>query len=145
MMSTILLACTQAMATIVDGVRQKPEVPKSGFAANTEAYLYNVGSGLYFTEGNSWGTQASVGETGLVIKFTTTATNGVYLFNDYSIVKMDGKKCFLTLKQQCLSTDKTKVTIIGKWKKTVMALSGLCPRLIIRQSTMTFIPKCTVV
>lgn len=82
------------MATIVDGVRQKPEVPKSGFAANTEAYLYNVGSGLYFTEGNSWGTQASVGETGLVIKFTTTATNGVYLFNDYSIVKNGWKEVF---------------------------------------------------
>ena len=30
-------------------------------------YLYNVGAKAYFTEGNSWGTLASVGDEGLKV------------------------------------------------------------------------------
>mgnify|MGYP007056222536 CR=1 FL=1 len=64
----------QAAATIVDGERQKPTYPTQGFAVDTEAYLYNVGADTFFCAGNSWGTQASVGESGLLVKF---ADNGV--------------------------------------------------------------------
>lgn len=71
-----------AMATIVDGVRQKPTYETTGFVTDTEMYLYNVGAGQFFTQGNSWGTQASVGETGLPVRFTSTG-NGDYYLQDY--------------------------------------------------------------
>ena len=79
---SLLLSGISAMATIVDGVRQKPTYQTSGFAVNQEAYLYNVGSGKFFVNGNSYETQASVGETGLLVKFEATG-NGDYLFWDY--------------------------------------------------------------
>ncbi|GEM_PF-6611924 len=79
---SLLLSSISAMATIVDGVRQKPTYQTSGFAVNQEAYLYNVGSGKFFVNGNSFETQASVGETGLLVKFEATG-NGDYLFWDY--------------------------------------------------------------
>lgn len=76
------------MATIVDGVRQKPtyETLSQGFVTDQEVYLLNVGAGQFFTEGNAWGTQASVGETGLLVRFTSTG-NGDYYLQDYSITK----------------------------------------------------------
>ena len=62
-------------ATIVDGVRQKPAPAKTqGFTASettdTYYYLYNVDAKAFFTEGNAWGTQASIGDTGLKVAFT---------------------------------------------------------------------------
>lgn len=75
----ILLPIT-TMATIVDGVRQKPDYQTSSFAANQEVYMLNVGSGQFFTQGNTWGTQASVGAEGLKVKF---APNGDY---DYTML-----------------------------------------------------------
>lgn len=99
-LSAFVLVCTNATATIVDGVRQKPEAQRTGFTTDVEAYLYNVGAGLFFTEGNSWGTQASVGETGLLVKFTSAGTNGVYLLNDYSIVKGGWKLAFFDNEDQ---------------------------------------------
>ena len=68
-----------AMATIVDGVRQKPTYETTGFVTDTEMYLYNVGAGQFFTQGNLWGTQASVGETGLPVRFTSTGNGDYYL------------------------------------------------------------------
>ena len=58
------------MATIVDGVRQRPTYETSGFVVDQEVYLMNVGAGQFFTQGNSWGTQASVGTEGRLVKFT---------------------------------------------------------------------------
>ncbi|MBP3213396.1 MAG: hypothetical protein J6M19_00935 [Bacteroidaceae bacterium] len=80
----LLLGCINASATIVDGVRQKPtyEYETTGFVTDTEVYLYNVGSGLFFTNGNAFGTQASVGETPLLVRFTETG-GGDYFFQDY--------------------------------------------------------------
>jgi len=90
--AALVLTSTHAMATIVDGVRQKPTYETTGFVLDQEMYMYNVGAGMFFTEGNSWGTQASVGETGLVVKFTES--NGAYLFNDYSKAKNAWKLVF---------------------------------------------------
>ena len=73
------------MATIVDGVRQRPTYETTGFVTDTEMYLYNIGAGQFFTEGNAWGTQASVGETGLLVKITGSEDN--YFLYDFSIVK----------------------------------------------------------
>ena len=84
MLGLFALAFGQAGATIVGGVRQKPVPETTGFATDTEAYLYNVGAQAFFTQGNSWGTQASIGETGLLMKFTlASGKSGVYLLNDY--------------------------------------------------------------
>ena len=57
------------MATIVDGVRQKPTYTTQGFVTNQEVYMLNVGSGQFFTQGNSWQTQASVGTEPRLVKF----------------------------------------------------------------------------
>ena len=58
------MTANSASATIVDGIRQKPVISEmQGFIASTDEdyqtnnfYLYNVDAGLFFTEGNSWGT-----------------------------------------------------------------------------------------
>ena len=64
-------------AAIVDGVRQKPVPQTTGFVASTAEdfqtnyyYLYNVDAGLFFTEGNAWGTQVSLSTSGLKAAFT---------------------------------------------------------------------------
>ena len=51
-----------------DGIWKKPEVVLSSFVAGEECYLYNVGAARFYTKGNAYGTQASVGETGLRVK-----------------------------------------------------------------------------
>ena len=88
------------MATIVDGVRQKPAPAKTqGFTASettdTYYYLYNVDAKAFFTEGNAWGTQASIGDTGLKVAFTADGEyTAAYLFNDFSIAKNAWKLVF---------------------------------------------------
>ena len=64
-----------ALATIVDGERQKPTFPTQGFVADQEVYMLNVGSGLFFTQGNAWGTQASVGSDPRLVKFQTNSAS----------------------------------------------------------------------
>ena len=55
--------------------RQKP-VPAmmTGFVVSETTedyyYLYNVDAQAFFTEGNSWGTQTSIGPKGLKVAFT---------------------------------------------------------------------------
>ena len=84
MLGLFALTFSQAKATIVDGVRQKPVPETMGFTTGTEAYLYNVGAQAFYCQGNSYETQASIGETGLLMKFTAvTGKSGVYLLNDY--------------------------------------------------------------
>lgn len=78
----LVLITTQANATIVDGVRQKP-VPKTmNFAERVEVYLYNIGAQRFFTQGNAWATQASVGEDPRKIVFEDRQ-EGDYVFYCY--------------------------------------------------------------
>lgn len=61
---------TSATYAVSDDVWQEPKV--TGFTALEDGgtyYLYNAGSELLFTQGNAWGTQASVGKTGLKVRF----------------------------------------------------------------------------
>lgn len=70
--STLILASLLplfASATIVNGERQKPTFPTQGFVTNQEVYMLNVGSGKFFTQGNAWATQASVGSEPRLVKF----------------------------------------------------------------------------
>ncbi len=97
------MTANSASATIVDGIRQKPVISEmQGFIASTDEdyqtnnfYLYNVDAGLFFTEGNSWGTQVSVASTGLKVAFTVDFTYPeAYLFHDFSISKNSWKLVF---------------------------------------------------
>lgn len=87
-------------ATIVDGVRQKPAPAQTqGFEASettdTYFYLYNVDAKAFFTEGNAWGTQVSIGDKGLKVAFTVDGEYDLtYLFNDFSLAKNAWKLTF---------------------------------------------------
>lgn len=65
---------------IIDGVRQRPTYTPQGFETNQEFYMLNVGSGKFFTQGNNWMTQASVGNEGRLVKFQS------YGDNDYTML-----------------------------------------------------------
>jgi hypothetical protein len=69
--------------------RQKPAIPTefASMAPDGIYYFYNVGSKLLFTQGNSYGTQASIGERGLKVKIEAQG-EGIYTLLDY--VKTQG-------------------------------------------------------
>jgi hypothetical protein len=99
-LGVLLLSAAGAMAAIVGGVRQKP-VPSAmqGFVVSKTVdsyyYLYNVGAAAFFTEGNDWGTQASVGLYGLKVAFTADAEHAdTYFFNDYALSQADWRLVF---------------------------------------------------
>ena len=73
-----------------DGIWKKPQVSLSDFVAGQDCYLYNVGAARFYTEGNAYGTQASVGETGLKVKFMTNGS--AVKIRNYS----DSKKSWYT-------------------------------------------------
>ena len=104
-LGALLLTCSGvANAEVKDGVRVQPKPAKTqGFVASettdTYYYLYNVNGQRFFTEGNAWGTQASVGYTGLKVAFTADATYpSAYIFNDYSLAKKSWKMVFFDSK-----------------------------------------------
>lgn len=68
-----------------DAYWKHPQLVTSDFALNQECYLYNVIAGKFWTEGNAYGTQASMGETGLKCKFVQNG-NSLKLTN-YSVLK----------------------------------------------------------
>ena len=78
-LGAMLLMGGNAMAAIVDGVRQKP-APQSyaSYEVEVQYYLYNTGAGQFFTahtggtDGPYWGTRASVNPVGQKVFFTVT-------------------------------------------------------------------------
>ena len=100
-LSALWLVAGSAMA--LDDVRQKPALPKTqGFveseSTDTYYYLFNVQAEKFFTEGNAWGTQVSLGETGLKASFVPDG--GAYLFNDFSVSKNAWKLVFFDNENQ---------------------------------------------
>lgn len=77
-----------------DGIWKKPQVALSDYVAGQECYLYNVGAARFYTEGNAYGTQASIGETGLKVKFVQNG-DAVKLTN-YSAEKQAWRTMFVT-------------------------------------------------
>lgn len=77
-----------------DGIWKKPVVTISDYVAGQECYLYNVGAARFYTEGNGYGTQASIGETGLKMKFVQNG-NAVKISN-YSEAKKAWRTMFVT-------------------------------------------------
>ena len=102
-LSALWLAASSAMAAIVDGVRVKPTPSATqGFVASEDVeqyfYLYNVDAQAFFTEGNAWGTQVSLGATGLKAAFTPDGD--AFLFNDFSNAKNAWKLVFFDNENQ---------------------------------------------
>ncbi len=64
---SVLMFFVTLVATAADFVGAAPENGKS-------YYLYNVGTGLFLSEGDNWGTHASVNDMGTDIKLTTNNT-----------------------------------------------------------------------
>ncbi|MBR2380545.1 MAG: hypothetical protein IKA86_06100 [Paraprevotella sp.] len=74
--SSLLLVCF--FMAIAVGAQQwhKPQLPFTDFLTGVEIYLYNVGAGRFYTEGNSYGTQGSLSKNGLKCKFVANASDG---------------------------------------------------------------------
>lgn len=73
---------------------QKPQLQTTAFAAGQECYLFNVQAEKFYTEGNSYGTQGSVGEEGLKCKFVKSGD--VYKLTNFSIAKNSWRTTFVT-------------------------------------------------
>ena len=89
-MSALMLTGVSAAWAVDANVWTKPTpASTTGFVESESTdsyyYLYNVGAKQFFTEGNAWGTQASVGSKGLKVAFTPEGD--YYLFNDFSVGK----------------------------------------------------------
>lgn len=78
-----------------DGIWQKPQVTLSDFVTGQECYLYNVGAARFYAEGNSYGTQASIGETGLKVKFIQNGS--AVKITNYSEAKKAWRTMFVTI------------------------------------------------
>lgn len=80
---------------------QKPQLQTTELTAGQECYLYNVKAERFYTEGNAYGTQGSVGEEGLKCKFVkntgiTNPLETVYKLTDFSIAKNSWRTTFVT-------------------------------------------------
>ena len=99
-----MLIVSNASAEVVNGVRVKPVPASQGFVASetidTYYYLYNTSAKMFFVEGNAWGTQASVGETGLKVAFTAYEGGEAYIFNDFSNAKNGWREVFFDSETQ---------------------------------------------
>ncbi len=70
LLGTAFLLGTGATYAVSDDVWVEPTITQfTSLEDGGTYYLYNAGSDLLFTQGNSWGTQASVGKTGLKVQF----------------------------------------------------------------------------
>lgn len=77
-----------------DAIWKKPQVSISPMTIGQECYLYNIGARRFYTEGNAYGTQASVGDTGLKVKFVQNG-DAVKLTN-YSNAAKSWRTLFVT-------------------------------------------------
>lgn len=80
--------------TADDGVWQHPVLTTSEFVAGKECYLYNIAAQRFYTEGNAYGTQASVGEEGLKCKFVQNGN--VYKLTNYSLSQSAWRTMFIS-------------------------------------------------
>ena len=80
-----------ANAILATAQWSKPTVqPCNDMLLDEPTYLYNVGTKLFLTQGNAYGTQASVNDEGLMIKVEKYLTEQISETNDTSYV-WDGK------------------------------------------------------
>jgi hypothetical protein len=107
MRKALLTVLALSSALTVSAQRTRPEITTiTDFVVGDTMYLYNVDAKLFFTEGNAWGTQTSLGDEGLkviVTEYVPVDDQGnpagewdgkTYLINDYSITKSGWKQVF---------------------------------------------------
>lgn len=73
---------------------EKPQVQITDFVTGQECYLFNVKAERFYTEANSYGTQASVGDEGLKCKFVMNGD--VVKLTNFSVVKNSWRTMFIT-------------------------------------------------
>lgn len=88
-MSALLLSGSGvAEASLVDGVRQKPEPKTTAFDWNAELYMYNTGAKKYLLGANNYNTRGSVGDNGYKVKLTKHVEDGMD-WDGYSAILSD--------------------------------------------------------
>ena len=80
-----LFLCSHAVQAVDDNVWAKPTPTEFANLADGEIYYFYIdGTGLMFTQGNAYGTQASAGTNGLQVRVDPVAgMDGVYTLTDY--------------------------------------------------------------
>ena len=84
-LAALCLTSIGAMAEIVDGVRQRPNVVKAEtFQTNVTFYLFNTKARMFFVGANDWNTRASIGTKGYKVKIVQSdfASEGSFEFTD---------------------------------------------------------------
>lgn len=103
MRKALLILFALASALTISAQRTRPEITAlEDFVVGDTMYLYNVDAKLFFTEGNAWGTQTSLGDEGLKVIVTQYVPENeegawdgkTYLINDYSVTKGGWKLLF---------------------------------------------------
>lgn len=108
----LLLFCSTLLMSTVAFAQWTRPVPAS--TTNFEVsdgdtyhyyYLYNKDAQAFFTEGNAWGTQASIGAPALRVYFSKYLVDGTwdektYLINDSSLAKKAWKNLFIDNESQ---------------------------------------------
>ena len=75
--------------TVNAGEWTRPEPVTTSLSTDTDLYLYNVGKGMFFTQGNEYGAQGSVSDQGFLVRFSQYEdANGnwdgkTYIFSDF--------------------------------------------------------------
>ncbi len=101
-----MLASTSIMAQWVQPTPTASELKVSEGTDTIVYYLYNKDAKMFFTEGNSWGTQASIGKEGLKVFISPYVASEeeeenpvwdgkTYIFNDFSVAKNAWKQVFI--------------------------------------------------
>ena len=83
-LGSLLLLGSNVVRAVDGNVWPKPAIPTefASLAPDGIYYFYNVGSKMLFTQGNAYGTQASIGERGLKVKVEDYG-GGIYTLLDY--------------------------------------------------------------
>lgn len=90
-LGAMLLVGSSAAKAVDANVWKQPVLTGVAMEKGVPYYFYNVGVGMFFTQGNAYGTQASVGERGLKVKIDETQTPGIYTLTD----SCESKKAWL--------------------------------------------------
>ena len=108
----LLLLCSTLLMSVAAFAQWTRPVPASttSFEVSTDDeyhyyYLYNKDAQAFFTEGNAWGTQASIGAPALKVYFSKYLVDDAwdgktYLINDSSLTKKRWMKLFINSETQ---------------------------------------------
>ncbi len=108
----LLLFCSTLLVSVATFAQWTKPVPASTAALEVSDgdtrhyyYLYNKDAKAFFSEGNAWGTQASIGTPALKVYFSKYLQDGVwdektYIINDSSFKKKAWKQLFIDSETQ---------------------------------------------